>query len=508
MADTPERPNLLTVNPENIPRTLTDLPRWVVWRLGHRGNRWQKTPYNARRPERKALVNQPSTWSTFSQAYMAYQGDDSLDGIGFVLNGDGIAGLDLDHAVTSDGSYKPWAEEILERLPGAYVESSPSGMGLRAFFRGRLPAPGKQRAYGDGKIELYDTGRYLTVTGQAYQARHRLPRLDKEVMALHTDFFGIAVSKSRVVITTMTRGRGPELSPADQDVLQRLFRGRDGEVCERLWHGDFSDYGGDESRGDLRLANGLAFYCQKDASQIERIMRAGPYRARWDERRGDTTWLGHTIGKAIGGTTSIWTPGFEHPVGHDESSSAGEMAVETVPMDEAPPTTTSPYLHAHPDQCIQQVEQLQASNQRLSQQVNHLEQLRADDRARHQAERRLLCSKGFNANQKLVIIAVARIVASARSRELSEIVITRAEVAGQLGVHERTAGRHLAVFEKLGSPIYRWTTHTPQNQEDGSSWPRATVFYSLLNPDDTVAEILDKMTTLGAQLASSQNGRG
>ena len=55
-------------------------------------------------------------------------------GPGFVLNGDGIVCIDLDHCLTGR-VLEPWAADILAACPGTYIEVSPSGDGLHIWGR-------------------------------------------------------------------------------------------------------------------------------------------------------------------------------------------------------------------------------------------------------------------------------------------------------------------------------------------------------------------------------------
>lgn len=85
---------------------------------------------------------------------------------GFVLAGDGIVCLDLDHCLVG-GRLVPWAGELLDQLPATYVERSMSGTGLHVWGRARLSAA---RVIRDGRhIEVYGTGRYIAVTGERWR---------------------------------------------------------------------------------------------------------------------------------------------------------------------------------------------------------------------------------------------------------------------------------------------------------------------------------------------------
>lgn len=52
----------------------------------------------------------------------------------------------------------------IEMTELTYCELSPSGTGLHCFFKGTLPDERKKKRT-DLDIELYDTGRFMTVTG-------------------------------------------------------------------------------------------------------------------------------------------------------------------------------------------------------------------------------------------------------------------------------------------------------------------------------------------------------
>jgi len=166
----PPRPSVLPVDPAGIHPELIEHDAWVVWRLEPKPKKpgeWTKVPYRASDPTRKASSTDHETWASFSDAFMAYQANPTLDGIGIVLHDTGIVGIDLDNAIAEDGAIKPWAQDIVDSFPGAYWERSPSGKGLRGLCRGELP-PGRRKApYQDGTLEMYDEGRFLTITGAA-----------------------------------------------------------------------------------------------------------------------------------------------------------------------------------------------------------------------------------------------------------------------------------------------------------------------------------------------------
>ncbi|MEU5668962.1 hypothetical protein ABZ749_01065 [Micromonospora sp. NPDC047753] len=132
-----------------IPTELTSRDRWV--------RHYRKRPIDVH--GKAASSTNPVTWCSYVAAKRGTAGH----GLGFVL-GDGIACLDLDHCLV-DGQPDDRARDVLARVPGAYVEVSPSGDGLHVW--GLAPEqPGRRRA----GIESYSVGRYITVTGDVFQA--------------------------------------------------------------------------------------------------------------------------------------------------------------------------------------------------------------------------------------------------------------------------------------------------------------------------------------------------
>lgn len=131
------------------PADLIALPRWIR--------------HTAKVPTRvaggNASTTKPGTWSSYAEACASSVGD----GLGFVFAGDGIVGIDLDDCLSESG-LEPWAAEIVAACHGTYIEVSPSGRGLHVFGRG-VVGPGRRL----GPVEVYDRGRYFTVTMRRYR---------------------------------------------------------------------------------------------------------------------------------------------------------------------------------------------------------------------------------------------------------------------------------------------------------------------------------------------------
>lgn len=133
----------------HIPAALTARDRWV------RHDR--KRPITVK--GYSASSTNATTWAPYTAALASHAGD----GLGFVLNGDGIVCVDLDHCLEG-GTPSPLAASILAACPATYVEISPSGHGLHIWGLADLPA-----SFTRPGVEVYGNGRYITITGQPYR---------------------------------------------------------------------------------------------------------------------------------------------------------------------------------------------------------------------------------------------------------------------------------------------------------------------------------------------------
>lgn len=133
--------------------------QWCVWRKEERGGKSTKVPYISDGRGKRLDTTDPEDWSDLKAAV---DGADNYDGVGFIFSkADPYVGVDLDTCCGDDGELEPWAREIIDALD-SYTEFSPSGRGVHIICRGKLPENSRHRK---GQIEVYDAGRYFTVTG-------------------------------------------------------------------------------------------------------------------------------------------------------------------------------------------------------------------------------------------------------------------------------------------------------------------------------------------------------
>ena len=108
------------------------------------------------------MVDRPETWRPYRVARTGGVGV----GLGFVLDGSGVVCVDLDHVLIG-GELVPWCADLLASCPATWVEVSPSGEGLHVWGLGTV-GQGRRVSVDGGGVEVYDRGRYITVTGQRF----------------------------------------------------------------------------------------------------------------------------------------------------------------------------------------------------------------------------------------------------------------------------------------------------------------------------------------------------
>jgi len=246
--------------------TLTELKQQRRWVL-HKA----KVPH---RPDgRKAMPNNPATWSTYAECQAVVA---QFDGLGIVL-GNGLSGVDIDlccDAVT--GKFSAESRALVIDLD-SYSEFSPSGTGAHILVNATLPGGGIKKPFpGCKAVEVKSDGFYFTFTGRHLsKTPHTVEDRQEHITKLYKRL-------------TQSNGHSLHVSvPIDEEAKFR-----------KLFAGDLSDFAADHSRADLALCVILARRFNNNPFKIdEEFCKSGLYREKWD--RLDYKWS--TIGKAIKG---------------------------------------------------------------------------------------------------------------------------------------------------------------------------------------------------------------
>ena len=319
--DRPSRPTPLPLQPDAVPDKLRERDHWVCWRYEWRDDDWTKVPIDATNGGRGDSTD-PETWTSFANALAYHERDGTdTDGLGFMLEESIVAGLDLDDCRDpKTGDLEPWADDIREDVP-TYAEVSPSGTGVHLVGFGFKP-DGRCRGDVDGAeghIEMYDSGRYLTVTGHALdEAPADVRQVNDELVDVHAEYIADDADPETPVPNGGAETGEPDANPGDEtgntvpfddpELVDRAKAAENGAKFKRLWDGDTSGYPS-QSEADLALCGLLAFWTGGDRDRMDRLFRrSGLMRPKWDEDRGDQTYGERTIAKALEGRTEYYDP--------------------------------------------------------------------------------------------------------------------------------------------------------------------------------------------------------
>jgi hypothetical protein len=316
----------------NIPEELTNRKIWTLWRYEDRDGKPTKVPYIATRTAVRAKVNDPTTWSTFDQACLAYDDDQKgaqrFDGLMFAMTADDeIVGIDFDHCFVTRGGKSvphPVVTDFIEST-SSYAEITPSGEGVRVLITapGGKPEWSKHKAtIEDGSpgvtVEVYDDKRFFTITGYIMQS---IPAPIKEAEAELVYLCEHHLRKPVPVAPAEHTAPRVTVTDDDHELLSRIERSAKGDKFMRLYtQGVSTD--DDDSVADFSLCCTLAFWTQRDAGRMDRLFRSSALmRAKWNEpRRVGETYGQGTITRAIAATHRVYDPGY------NENSLSSEAA--------------------------------------------------------------------------------------------------------------------------------------------------------------------------------------
>ena len=280
-----------------IPQAMRAFNNWVLFKIEERGGKKTKPPYQT--DGRRAKANDSGTWSTFAAVadVMKIQ-PGRYDGIGFQFDNSPFTGIDIDHCIDEQGNLSDLAKDVLAAA-GSYAEYSPSGHGLHIIVKGKLKdrRGGKNASLG---LEIYDGGRYFTMTGQALPKYEHISNNIEAVYKIYDKYqVGAGKQSQRREQTRPAPIPSPVADDSASVIIERIRKSKQGALFSSLFDsGDMSRYGGDESAADMALMNILAFWCGDDAQKLEAIfsMSALASREKWQKR---PDYRQRTIQKAL-----------------------------------------------------------------------------------------------------------------------------------------------------------------------------------------------------------------
>jgi len=287
----PTRPAYPAVEIATIPQPLRERDQWVAWRWEWRPgkdgkpSKWTKIPVNPRTGS-NAKTDDPKTWAAFDDA-RSRASRDGL-GLGYVFaESDPFTGVDFDDCFDIEtGEVDPSALERIRALD-SYSDISASDTGVKVIVL--ATKPGKRCRKTGTNIEIYDSVRLFTLTGRRLAGTPATiePRT-AAVDALYADLFPAPAAPAAPRPATV-------LTLDDHELIAKVRAARNGPKFDRLYAGDSSGHGNDDSAADLAFVSALTFYTQ-DEAQIDRIFRqSARHRGKWE--RAD--YRASTIAKAL-----------------------------------------------------------------------------------------------------------------------------------------------------------------------------------------------------------------
>ena len=259
---------------KNIPSFLKQQNNWVAWGLE---GAQPKAPYNpesliSRNPT-PAKAGIQETWGSYNAAVECVNGK-LAQGIGYEFDDNDLFGVDLDNVMDEHGAMTSEAYTIVSLLD-SYTEISPSGKGLHIFVH----APGAditRHRKKDYFLEIYNKGRYFTVTGNIYGNADSIETRTKELQYIH-DKYLLPASPQKVAVVNPALA----VTSVPTDMFLRVGLERD-KVFAAIWGGERRH--GNESSDDIALMNKLAYWCNANSNAMIKAFLASPHYAQKDEK--------------------------------------------------------------------------------------------------------------------------------------------------------------------------------------------------------------------------------
>lgn len=279
---------------DKIPYELKELDHWCCFKIEKVDNgRLTKRPYNPNTNE-MAKSNDESTWVSFEDAVTQSV---NYDGIGFFFKAPYV-GIDLDKVESEIEQYleQPDTDNIIGEFINVletYAEISPSGTGIHLITKGELPPRGRRR----GNVEIYDTGRFFTMTGKHIGGYNGVSEDEYgQLNFLHNKYIASHEKETKQLNTST--GFGNDLSV--EKIIDIAKKSKNSLRFTTLYEGDWTQFYDSQSEADMALANDLAFWTARDPQKMDDIFRkSNLYRDKWDEQRGDYTYGDMTINRAV-----------------------------------------------------------------------------------------------------------------------------------------------------------------------------------------------------------------
>ena len=302
--------NGIIKNYEDIPYELKKEERWCLYKIIQRDGKNTKLPL---KPNGKpAKSNDKMTWHSYEDCIKALNKNIG-DGLGFFL-GDGYIGIDIDKVsydifvYSMDYHAKSMTADFLRGI-STYGELSPSKTGLHFIGKGKVPGERKRHK----NLEIYDEGRFFTVTGNVIKDKDRshIKPIEQELLPLYQKYMPAVGNQIEHKETRDKQGKrstkensfAQRYRQSSNDVLELLFEKGyfhyTREDLRQIYYGNYESYFNSQSEADFFMLGRLLYYTSDTEKAISIMENSGLKREKWYKRRGATDYIHYIANKAI-----------------------------------------------------------------------------------------------------------------------------------------------------------------------------------------------------------------
>lgn len=343
-SERPPQANFVDRLPD-VPAAMKAQHQWVRWKLepGSNGT-MTKVPYRV--DGGKASSTNTDDWADYKTAVTGAE-INSSGGVGFMF-ANGFMGIDLDGCRdTKTGDITKWAEDIIDSLGDVYVEASPSGTGLHIFVLGKVPGNDKKFnlnpaiGYGKAAIEIYDSRRYFTVTGDKFfdeagdVLRCDLKEIYKKFHELRAANPAPRNERAESADAAASAGEPTKIEQLGTFSTTKYDIFSQGEIESRQPSFVISNRIGrltypSQSEADMAFATVLAITHNGDADKInEEFCKSALYRPKWER----TDYRNNTIAKAIATAKTSSVPTVSAPAASAPKADYNDALTVIPPFD-------------------------------------------------------------------------------------------------------------------------------------------------------------------------------
>ena len=276
---------------KNVPEVMKAMPNWAYYKIFSDKDKGKLGKCNLGRDGKWCRCNTPSEWMTFEEALTVARANGGA-GLAFaVQETDQILAYDIDHAYNDKNNLNELPSKFVDSATNTYVEKSVSGKGIHIFTIDSGIANGLSCRNDEQGLELYRTGKWISITGDSVNGVREIAEPSKELEALTKEHY----PKRKVYENTKQSHNKSKYQSnynlTDGELVAKIERSKKGSEFSQLMRGQVSS---DHSVDDFKLMNMLAFFSNCDKHQMERVFASsGLYR----ESKGDK-YLKRTIDKA------------------------------------------------------------------------------------------------------------------------------------------------------------------------------------------------------------------